>query len=60
MMQTRKVLTIKEVATALGCCEASVRRAVRRGDLRAIRLSPRGTMYIPADALEGTLQKAGA
>jgi excisionase family DNA binding protein len=45
-------LTPKQVAHRLGVGVHSVYRAVDRGELPAVRLSARGAIRVPADAIE--------
>lgn len=49
-------LTVREAAAALRCCEDTVRAAIRRGDLPAVRIGR--TIRIPVTALSGTLALA--
>ena len=47
-----------EAAALAGCHTVTVWRAVRAGELRALRLGGRGDYRIPVDALEEWLQPA--
>lgn len=49
-------LAPKEVAAELRVDVASVYRAVRRGDLPAIRLTEHGALRIPRSAIDGRRQ----
>jgi excisionase family DNA binding protein len=57
--QNEKWLRPAEVAEQFRVSEESVRRWVRDGELRAIRLgsSPRASMRVPASALDEFIQK---
>jgi len=50
----RKAVTLGEAAKMLGCSTISIRRAVKSGRLRAMRLSPtsNGAYRIPIDAID--------
>ena len=45
-------LSVGEVAERLRVSRATVYRAIERGDLRALRLNPHGTLRVPAAELE--------
>ena len=45
------VITLREAAASLRCSEATIRRIIHRGTLRAVRLGPRGSIRIPKSAL---------
>jgi len=47
-----KLLKVAEVAKLLGVCRLTVYRAIERGDLRPVKLSPRGHMRIDREELE--------
>jgi excisionase family DNA binding protein len=57
-MQTNEstYLHVKEAALLLGQHEVSVRRHIRDGALRAVRLGPGGRVRIPREALEEFVQ----
>ena len=48
---TRELLTVKEVATRLGLHPMTVRRKIREGELRAVRLGGKGSS-VRVDAAE--------
>jgi len=48
-------LSVRELAELLALDRKTVRRAIRRGTLRAIRLGPRGDFRIPASEVERLL-----
>jgi excisionase family DNA binding protein len=50
-------LKVAEVASELGCSEATVRRRIRAGELPAVRLgdSPNSGVRVPAAALKAWL-----
>ena len=52
-------LTAGAVAQLVGCHPVTVRRAIDRGDLHAVRLGPRGTFRIDRAAIEAWLRPAG-
>ena len=41
MKVDRQTFSLKEVATLLGCHSETVRRAIKRGDLKASKMGPR-------------------
>ena len=51
-MDSRRYLSVGEVAHELRVSPASVYRAIESGNLPAVRLQPLGSLRIPADALE--------
>ncbi len=56
----RSPLSTGEAAALAGCHTVTVWRAVRAGELRALRLGGRGDYRIPVDALEAWLRPAQA
>lgn len=46
----RRFLSVTQAAQALGVCDASVRRAVARGELRAVRIG--GRVLVAVEALD--------
>jgi excisionase family DNA binding protein len=56
-VHTSPYLRVSEVASELGCSEATVRRRIRAGDLPAVRLgdSPNSGVRIPVAALQAWL-----
>lgn len=46
----RRGFSVAEVAQMFGACEMTVRRAIKAGELRAIRL--RGRIVVPAEAVD--------
>lgn len=50
------VLTIQEVAKLLGVCSDTIRRAIRKGDLKAYRLSTKGHFRIRKEHIETYLR----
>ena len=56
--QERRVLKVAEVALVLGLHEATIRRLVHAGELRAIRVG--GQYLIHRDVLEELLAGGGA
>jgi len=47
----RTFLSVREFADLLGVDRRTVRRAIKRGTLMAIRLGPRGDFRVPASEL---------
>ena len=56
MVAERKVYTLKEAADVLGVSYATVQKAVREGQIPAIRFG-RNTIRIPKDALDRWLME---
>ena len=54
----RSLLTTGAAARLAACHEATIRRAVKAGDLPAVRLGEHGNLRIPVDALERWLRPA--
>ena len=54
----RPLLTTRAAARLAACHEANLRRAVRAGNLPAVRLGKRGNLRIPVDELERWLRPA--
>jgi excisionase family DNA binding protein len=50
--ERREYLAPKEVARELGLDVSAIYRALERGDLAAVRLTPRGAIRIPRSTLE--------
>ncbi len=48
----RKAVTIPEAAKMIAVSPLTVRRAIKRGDLKAIRTSPNGVYRIPIVELD--------
>jgi excisionase family DNA binding protein len=55
---TRRLLTTGGAAEIAACDPATVRRAIDRGELRALRLGRSGGYRIPREALEARLRPA--
>lgn len=53
---TRHLLAVKEAACVLRVSSSTIYRAVAAGELPVVRLSRRGTIRIPASALEAKEQ----
>ena len=54
----KQLLHPKEAAFELDCHVATIRRAIRRGELEALRLGERGRLRIHRHALEAFLRPA--
>ena len=52
------MLTVKEFAARLGYAPKSIRKAIKDGNLKAVRLGPRGTYLIPESELRRILEGA--
>ena len=69
-MADRLAYTVEEVADLLGVHVATVRKAIERGDLAAVRIGgtkvpgkpgrPPGRLLVPADALRALLDRGAA
>ena len=49
LTDTPRLLTVREAAAQLGCCQKTIHRAVAAGKLPAVRLGQRGRIRIRAD-----------
>jgi excisionase family DNA binding protein len=56
--QQRAAFSVDETAELLGCCSASIYRALRRGDLESVMLG--GRRLIPARSINKLLTAEGA
>ena len=54
----RSLLTTRTAADTASCDVVTIRRAIARGELQALRLGSTGDYRIPADALEAWLRPA--
>ena len=54
----RSLLTTRAAAEVAACDPMTIRRAVRAGELRALRLGSHGHLRIPADELAAWLEPA--
>lgn len=54
----RSLMTTRTAADTAACDVITIRRAIARGELRALRLGSHGDYRIPMDALEEWLQPA--
>lgn len=57
-MKKPKFYTRKDIKELLGCCQATVDRMIRTGELPSIRISPR-RVVVSAAALEAWLAEKG-
>jgi excisionase family DNA binding protein len=56
--QTRpRVLTVDEAAATLRCSRATLYSLIRRRELRAFRLGPRGSLRLRVDAVERWMEE---
>ena len=54
----RSLLTTRTAADTAACDVITIRRAIRAGELRALRLGSHGDYRIPVDELDAWLQPA--
>lgn len=52
------LLTVKQAAQQLGCSPLTVRRAIKDGSLRAVRLRPGSPYLIPEAELRKIMEEA--
>ena len=57
-VRDRELLHPKEAAAELHCHVTTIRRAIQRGELEALRLGEHGRIRIPRHALEAYLRPA--
>jgi excisionase family DNA binding protein len=55
----RRLFTTADAARAAGCSQATILRALQRGELEGFRLGPSGDHRVPSDALARWLRPAG-
>ena len=58
-LKREDLLSTKDVAEILGVCPYTVRRYIKRGELRAIRLAPKRFLIWRPDLMEFLMAKRG-